>query len=486
MSDDNRRLSDKEIETLFDGNLEGSPPDDVVRNVNPLKNAVSMFLWGLTLTTITLNVWVFDHILQLIGTIAFILSFRILRHENRSFSVGFITSIAYSVVKVIVLTINATVLRVEILASPVGTVLTVISLVLKAGMLVSIFVGFCMLRKKAGSNIPLGSIIAMIVWYIMLYMFAYLEVEWYLVLGLVAAFFIIVARINKMAGIFVKEGYTVKRKPVRLNDFLVTVMVFAFVIVGVASGYVFSHSYPMEWQEAIVSHHADVVRIKEELLGLGFPDYVLNDLTDEEILSCDGAVSVVYDAKPALDNQLLLTEVAVALQRELRNVKLFHHFIWKESPEFFGTECIKLYPAYAGSMHHWRCSDEASGRVLCNNGGKVYAADFYSFANDVHVSNGSFQGFLQQYSLYANFSFNKDGENHRAYVCYTMEEIKYGALVSSNVDYVHQKRLSPYPVSSAAGCTSFSANGIFRESCCSKTWSQIMFSYEKDGTMDFR
>ena len=85
-----------------------------------------------------------------------------------------------------------------------------------------------------------------------------------------------------MAGVFTKTGYEIKRKPVKLSDLSIMAIMVAFVIVAVASGYLFCRSYPMDWQEKAVSQNRNVLSIKQDLLELGFPEYVLDDLTDED------------------------------------------------------------------------------------------------------------------------------------------------------------------------------------------------------------
>ena len=48
----------------------------------------------------------------------------------------------------------------------------------------------------------------------------------------------------------------------------------------------------MEWSALDTAEHDEVEDIKAHLIDLGFPEYVLNDLSAEDIAACDGALRV--------------------------------------------------------------------------------------------------------------------------------------------------------------------------------------------------
>ena len=63
--------------------------------------------------------------------------------------------------------------------------------------------------------------------------------------------------------------------------------------IGCTLGYLFGSSYRMDWQPVDTSEQAQTETIRQQLLDLGFPEDVLNDLTPEDIAACDGALRVV-------------------------------------------------------------------------------------------------------------------------------------------------------------------------------------------------
>ena len=128
--------------------------------------------------------------------------------------------------------------------------------------------------------------------------------------------------------------------------------------------------FPMAWSTVDSSEHTEVEVIKSHLTELGFPEYVLNDLTPKDIAACDGALQVVVDItdEPVNDGRTVTTEysngekrhierktvydvkelritgVGVQIPGERERWIIFHHFLWTTDPGFYGTESIQLWP----------------------------------------------------------------------------------------------------------------------------------------------
>ena len=68
--------------------------------------------------------------------------------------------------------------------------------------------------------------------------------------------------------------------------------------------------FPMAWSTVDSSEHTEVEVIKSYLTELGFPEYVLNDLTPKDIAACDDALQVVVDItdEPVNDGRTVTTE----------------------------------------------------------------------------------------------------------------------------------------------------------------------------------
>lgn len=77
MTDDIR--FDRDMQTL----LEQLPEEQLpAARVTPWRQAMRCVLWGIGLTSITLNFWNLQHLLPMVGSILLMLGFRTLRQEN--------------------------------------------------------------------------------------------------------------------------------------------------------------------------------------------------------------------------------------------------------------------------------------------------------------------------------------------------------------------------------------------------------------------
>lgn len=157
-----------------------------------------------------------------------------------------------------------------------------------------------------------------------------------------------------------------------MTDRCLVLVIAAVLGIGCTLGYLFGGSYRMDWQPVDASTQAQTEAVRQQLLGLGFPEEVLNDLAPEDIAACDGALRIVTETEdyPVNDGrnvlweaynekneryyvqdtvydvkELRLTGVAVQLPGERETWMVFHHFLWTTDPGFYGTEAIQIRPA---------------------------------------------------------------------------------------------------------------------------------------------
>lgn len=250
----------------------------------------------------------------------------------------------------------------------------------------------------------------------------------------------------------------------------VVLLILAVLAAGMAWGCLFSASYPMDWQPEEPAESAELSRVREQLLALGFPENVLADLTEEDILSCDGALQVVSEVQDHPVNkghylttsegyasytttvydvlELRITGVAVELPGEQERWKLFHHFQWVIDPGFSGTECIQLWPAWQDS-EGWAPGSDVTGRLLYDRDGQTYTAPYYFLGSQSYTSDSIFWGQQSATDIFAAFSLPNSGENQRGYLSYTAAELADGWIISSWCNYTHQCSALQYPAATA-------------------------------------
>ncbi len=231
----------------------------------------------------------------------------------------------------------------------------------------------------------------------------------------------------------------------------------------------------MEWTELDTAEHDEVEDIKAHLISLGFPDYVLNDLSAEDIEACRGALQVVVDVTDVPMNdgrvetaeywsegvhhvksetvydvkELRVTGVGVKVPDERERWIIFHHFLWTKSPEFYGTESIQLWPVYRDLSEGWTEAGEATGRVLYDNDGVTFESDYYSLGLETFTSNSVVFGNQTNTDIFATFSMPRNGNNYRGYVAYPIEEVQDGYIINSWFNYTHQQSWIQYPAMTA-------------------------------------
>ncbi len=469
-------LNDKEFETILEKSVSDFPPDDVIEAVTPWRKAMRRVLIGMALCAVTLNFLCLNYILPAVGMVLSLLGFRTLRRENKWFRNCFIISVIRVAYFFPVLILNTTIIQRIIFTSPVTSLLTVTNLLL---LFAELFCFWCALRTvQRKVNLPprAGSALALIIWYALMCVLAVIQYKGWVIGGaMIIGYIFIIFHIFKLSKELDEAGYSIQTVSAKVTERCIVLVLLSVLIIGCALGYLFGGSYPMDWRTVDSSEHIAVEGIKKHLMELGFPEYVLNDLTPEDIAACDGALQVVvavtdkpvnngrtvtkqyshgdehhivhktiYDAK-----ELRMTGVGVQIPGEREKWIIFHHFLWIIDPGFYGTESIQLWPVYRNIADGWAPDGKVTGRVLYDKGGETFVAPYYSLDNQTFTSNSIFWGVQTSTDVFAAFSMPRQGENYRGYVAYPIAEIQDSYIITSWINYTHQRSWLQYPAMTA-------------------------------------
>lgn len=448
-------------ERAFDAMLEGSipslPPDDIAAEVTPWKRAMNRVLTGMALNLLTLEFLCLDYILPAVGMVLMLLGFRALRRENRWFWRCYVIAVIQSAYMLLSLIANTTVLHALWDHAGAEILLRILMTGLWLADMVCLWRGFLAVRQKAGLPPHAGGAAALIVWYGVVCLLALVQYSgWIIGLGMIAGYCFIIRSLCRLSRQLDEAGYAILPAQVRVTDRCIVLSLAALLTAGCVCGYAFGGSYPMDWTAQKEDEHSAVSQIKAELLTLGFPEYVLDDLTAEDIAACDGALRVVVQAQDGYFNDdevpdmLHVTGVAVELPGEWETWRIFHHFLWTEDPGFYGTEAIQIWPAYQSVSEDWIACGEVTGRVLCDRQGQTCTAD-YAFLGSASYRAESFFGFEQTNTdLFAAFSMPRGSARQRGYVAYGTEKTRdINTLISSWFNYLNQKSWMQYPAETA-------------------------------------
>ena len=439
------------------------PPQDIAEEETLWKKSINRVLVGITFTAITLNFALLNYILPAIGTLLLLLGFRTLQHENKWFKRCFIISIIRTAYFFWMLIWNTTILHSTIYSSAMNTVLFIANLLLQFALFVCLWQGFLSIRQKAGLSPHAGSAAALIVWYCLICLLALVHYNGFIIaLIMFIAYCRIIYNLNKLSKELDEAGYEISDVPVKWTNRRITFSLILLLLAGGACGYLFCSSYPMEWTALPADEHNNVEDIKAQLIDLGFPAYILNDLRAEDIAACSGALEVVVDETDlSLDDSerdtesaddakdLRITGIGVKVSDDRERWIIFHHFLWNQAHKFYGTEAIQLWPVYRDLSDGWDSGGDVTGRVLYNRNEETFVADYYSLGTQTYASNSFFFGPQDNTDVFATFSMPQQGSSYRGYIAYPIEEVQDGCIISSWINYVHQKSWVQYPVMTA-------------------------------------
>lgn len=480
---------DDAFEALLAQSVDELPPEEIVADVTPWRRAMERVLFGLALCMVILNFWCLNYLLPAIGTVLLLLGFRALRRENPWLRGCFVCAVLRTACVFPSLILNTTILPGDAFRSAAA----VVSAALMLALLLCFWQGLRAVQRKAGLPAQGGGAGALLAWYVLMCVLAAVHYTGLLVpIAMLVGYVCILRSLFRLSGALDEAGYAITPQPVRVTDRCIALVLAAALGIGCTLGYLFGGSYRMDWQPADTSEQTQTAAIRQQLLDLGFPEAVLNDLTPEDIAACDGAVRVVsvtedhpfndgrtvshkesdgeggvvsvldtvYDVR-----ELRLTSVGVQLPSAQETWRVYHHFLWTTDPGFCGTEALQIWPADENMQDGWRFAGDVTGRVLYDRDGQTFAAPYASLGARTFTANTVLWGEQTNTDLFAAFSLPRHGEHCRGYVAYSTTEACDGYILSSGVYYTHQQSWLQYPVVTAMEkrlTTTWGDSGAFR------------------------
>ena len=456
MSDDLRfdRLLQEEANAL-------APAAD---EVNPWRESMVLVLWGIGLTSITLNFLYLDVILPALGAVLMMLGFRTLRGENRALRWCWRLSMAVAAVRSIAAVAAA-------LPQDTGSAAGYAVMGLTLALYICLWRGMVGVSRAAGAEkatAPAAGALA--VFYVVLFVLAHIGLEgWLAVLPLLIVYVMILRSLVRLSRSLADMGYVIHAAPVRLPAAAVLWGYLGMTLAAVVLAMLLGQRYPMNWQ--VRADAPQDAAIRAELLELGFPEKVLNDLTAEETAKMSGATEIrtqtdmeydktryrelntdiwydtampdnwqydhaekqqdgsyryvyrIYDIRTCV-----MTHVAVLLEEECI---ILHHAAIVKPPKESYTEAMELWPVWYGDPDEWSRGGWYQGRVLCDKAGRSYAAGFSALTEGSYESTGFF-GSSRRSAITAEWSRLHGSENIRAYILYDARSLtpKWGYLDS--------------------------------------------------------
>ena len=448
MSDDLR------FDQLLREDASALPP--AMAEVNPWREAMWLVLWGMGLTTITFNFLYLDMILPALGGILMVLGFRTLRRENKALQWCWRLSIVIAAVRSASFVLAA--LPVDVKNIPAYAIMA-----MTFALYIGLWRGMVGVSRAAGAEKPAAPAAgALVIFYVVLGALAFLKLEgWLAVLPVLIVYIVILRNLVKLARSLSDTGYAIHAAPVHLSSAAVLWGYLGLTLAAVLLAIFLGQRYPMDWQ--VRDDAPQDAAIRAELLDLGFPEQVLDDLTAEEVARMSGAVKVYTEKEPLYEDETyrevttsqwnddtpprwhyidaekqpdgtyrynyraydlyegFVTHVVVLVEDAGRQRAIVLHHVTIGQPDVAcRSECIELWPLWQDNEESWSPGGFCGGRLLCEKDGQSYAADFYSMESGGYEFT-DFLGANRRSSIVARWSRMDHSGNIRAYLLYDAE-----------------------------------------------------------------
>ncbi|MBR5980400.1 MAG: hypothetical protein IK035_00200, partial [Firmicutes bacterium] len=427
--------SEDSFDEFLSANLPEEASPEISSKVTPWTDALTLILLSLGLGLITFSSNGLLTVIQ--GTVCYalgLLGWNRLRGENESFRRGWVLQLVRTAWFVIDTLLKSTIwsnILGERLSSDLQLVLATVFALMMIVQLVCLRDGIAAVQKKAGAEANTSSIGFLIAAYVIMLVLALFSAG-----GTFISLILIVAVIAGLVGVarlshsLDEAGYVITPSPARIPQRALLGIYFGILVLGSLIGILFFSSYRMEWQKPYPDLREQTPWTREHLLSMGFPETVLNDLSEKDILACSGAISIMHRESIYYSEGLEglhLESVAVVLSENPRVWKVFYHFSLPDEEHYHGTDALELRPMQL--FRSTEFTEEPHGLILTGLGADTIAAPIPSVNYGYYNQSGidpltlfSFGSGFSGEAYFASFSLPNGYQNARGYVTLTVRD----------------------------------------------------------------
>lgn len=440
-------MTDRDFDRLLYQGAAMLPPESLEGQLpNPWKPALTKICWGLALTSITLNFLTLNYLLPAIGGVLMWLGFRSLRRENPWLGFGHVLSALLLAARLAVDAALATPLS-PVLQGDMGTLLGLGYSILTWLLYLSLWQGLRQVFRQAGLPPQTRAAGRLVIWYTLILLLALVQASgWLLLLPLLLAWIFTIRGLYRTSRCLDQAGYEVTPASVRLSDRWAALVWLGVGLAAVVACLLLFARYPVQGTPAQQENGQSELR--QELLELGFPREVLDDLTDEEVALLEGAEAVMvksdlsrWNTRHEIDH-ISTHFIQVELPEDM--VRYLVWFSWDEAPSSRLREGLEIIPDWTRDAI--LPPDDLQGRLLWEEDGQLYQSPL-SGGYGIQTQNSIFFGASSHQSFSIDFSLPRQGERIRGYMTYQariqLPELTYN--YNAEARYVHQERWLSYP-----------------------------------------
>lgn len=428
------------------------PAQAVVDEVNPWHEPIDRVAWGLALTSITLNFFYLDYLLPALSVVLQYLGFRALRRNGAAFRLAWAISIVRLAWVGTVVVLSATP---WLLIGDLDIALGLTSMIIQIIQLLALRAGLWQVCRTAGMEPQSDPLKAAVCWEGVIFILAFspLAHSWLAGIPMIIAFVCIVRALFRLGEALGPAGYCFTAAPVRLSAGWVKLGYLGGCLLLVLAACVFVNHPQLD--AAPMEEHGEI-EIRQQLAGLGLPDEVLADLTDEDVRALDGASHVAccaemivferYYDRVTLCDQTNAPErapvepeippgkdtmIASTYYIELPDYRMavLNYFAWEQGSAYWGDS----FSAYDDSDYGYKL---LSGRLVFDKQGQTYIAPMPDLSSGT-VTVDSFFGTQASDQMSGSITYPFGAENPRGYVLYVMQLDEERTFGGTGINYYH-------------------------------------------------
>lgn len=415
----------------------------------PWSGPLRRICWGIVLNTIKLNFLGLSYLLPSIGMVLLWLGFRSLRQENGWFRFAFGLSSLLTLWQLTSCVLYAT--PVSIWMADLVYTIAAVHAVPTLLLYLSLWRGLRGVFVAQGRTPKSGAAGGLLIWQFLITVLSFIGVSgWIIVLPILILWLLLIRSVYRINRSLDNAGYGLHLAPTKVNDRHAALLWLGISAALLVICMLCSQRITME---TTVAEHAPTTQnqLRAELVELGFPKEVLDDLADEEVSLLEDAVSVTVssyapESSAKLEIDLLESQfIQVQLPGDV--LRYFFWFSWSETPKHRLMECLEITPVLQQGTVTVPHDSFASGRLLWSENGQSKQAILASSALSGYTKNNGLFGSADYNSYVINFSLPKEGEHIRGYVTWWARPTHPSTWTNYNVEafYIHQASLFNYP-----------------------------------------
>lgn len=257
------------------------------------KQTYENILVGMGFCVIKLNFLLLYYILPFIGILMIFAGLRKLKQEDKWFKAGYAAAAINVVITMISIVSGTFINRRQIYDTYIWQFMLLWTFALPLIIASCFFCGMQTELKKREKEADNKILIHLVIWYAVIILLMNMnDSGWIIGIAVLATYIGILVELKHTAEDLEKAGYVLEEPPMRVSNGKCAAGAVVLTAAGLVIGTIFFGSYHMKWNEVKAPQDPAYEEIKTHLVSIGFPEDILDDLKEEDLLACKNARQV--------------------------------------------------------------------------------------------------------------------------------------------------------------------------------------------------